>query len=255
MRVVHIVAIGGQGVGERLTWGREGTALRAGLCSPPLRPRPRSGQCQLSPGCYTHRRLRRDPQGRCHRPPPRAFLGCSSHPRAPHPAAAAPQGRATRRPPLRTSTPRSTFRPPPPGTLPAPRSPPQTPLTVPLRHRDPLDSPQLPRRKCRKCPSPSPPPIGQLVGRARRLAERRGHAPRPCQKERGAQDGGGGCEGHRGRLGPQPAGAPRPSVPALGRQPRRQVSPGSAAGEGRRLLYGALTTCPPLAGSSSSSTT
>lgn len=127
MRVVHIVAIGGQGVGERLTWGREGTALRAGLCSPPLRPRPRSGQCQLSSGRYTLRRLRRDPQGRCHRPPPRAFLGCSSHPRAPHPTAAAPQGRATRRPPLRTSTPRSTFRSSPPGTPPAPRSPPDAP--------------------------------------------------------------------------------------------------------------------------------
>lgn len=47
-------------------------------------------------------------------------------------------------------------------------------------------------------------------------------SPRAGPQERGAQDGGGGCEGHRGRLGPQPAGAPRPSVPALGRQPRRQ---------------------------------
>lgn len=165
-----------------------------------------------------------------------------------HRAAPPAVPRSAPAPPVPRSAPHPQERPPRPAA-------PPTPLTVPLRHRDPLDSPQLPRRKCRKCPSPSPPPIGQLVGRARRLAERRGHAPRPCQQERGAQDGGGGCEGHRGRLGPQPAGAPRPSVPALGRQPRRQVSPGSAAGEGRRLLYGALTTCPPLAGSSSSSTT
>lgn len=177
-------------------------------------------------------------------PPPSApsHCCCATGPR--HPPSPAPHQHPPFHVPLLT-----------PRNAPRAPQPPPTPLTVPLRHRDPLDSPQLPRRKCRKCPSPSPPPIGQLVGRARRLAERRGHAPRPCQQERGAQDGGGGCEGHRGRLGPQPAGAPRPSVPALGRQPRRQVSPGSAAGEGRRLLYEALTACPPLAGSSSSSTT
>lgn len=84
-------------------------------------------------------------------------------------------------------------------------------------------------------------------------------APPPCCCPERREDGGGRCEGDRGRAGPRPAGAAHPPVPALGRQPRRQVS-GAGALASARLARRAQRGDPrssllPSAETSSSSTT
>lgn len=147
-------------------------------------------------------------------------------------------------------------------------------LTVAVRHRCAPSSAArpfrcaLPSQRTPRRPLPlagagtASDPIGEREQDGRsHWRRRRGPAPAVLW---GREDGGGRCEEHRGRAGPRAEGAPHPPVPALRRQPRRQVSAGMGrdgagwAPRGERDTPGVTHGDPPLllpsAGNSSSST-
>lgn len=195
-----------------------------------------------------------------------------------HRAAAAPP-RATRQPSRGPSVPAAGVS----GGAPWPRVPvsrvpcavsPVPKLTVAVRHRCTPSSAArpfrsaLPSQRTPRRPLPlagagtASDPIGER-GHGGRSHWRRRRGPAPAVLW-GREDGGGRCEEHRGRAGPRAEGAPHPPVPALRRQPRRQVSAGMGrdgagwAPRGERDTPGVTHGDPPLllpsAGNSSSST-